>query len=104
MMSFIMWPTSGWWKHWFLIAEIEDSESPFKIEPCKLSSWRKRTTLWAAIVSKAKTEDGQGTNSDKATTIVPEEFWTTTPMPTAPKSSKTEPSKFFFKVPGSGGF
>ena len=103
-MSFIKWPTFGWWKHWFLIAEIEVSESPSKIEPCRLSSWRKWTTLRAATVSNANIDDGQGIISDKAAMTVPEEFQTTTPMPDAPKSSKIAPSKFVFKVPGSGGF
>ena len=104
IMSFIKWPTSGWWKHCFLIAEIEVSKSPSKIEPCRLSSWRKWTTLRAATVSNANTDDGQGIISNKAAMTVPEEFQTTTPMPAAPKSSKIAPSKFVFKVPGSSCF
>ena len=32
-MSLIKWPTDGEWKHWFLIAKIDDYEYPSKIEP-----------------------------------------------------------------------
>ena len=95
IMSFIIWPTSGWWKHWFLIAEIEDSESPSKIEPCRLSSWRKWTALRVATVSNANTDDGQGVILDKAAMIVPEEFWTTTPMPAVPNLQKQRHQNLF---------
>lgn len=49
-------------------------------------------------------DDGLGMISNKAANTVPEEFRATTPMPAAPKSSKTAPSKFVFKEPRSGGF
>ena len=48
-------------------------------------------------------EDGIGMISDKAARTSLKELRTTTPMPTAPKSSKTTPSKLIFKVPALGG-
>ena len=103
-MSLIKWPTDGWWKHWFLIANVDASESPSKIELCKSSSRIKVTALQAAMVSTATMEDGEGMVSDRAASTSPEEFRTTTPIPTTPNSSKTARSKFVFKVLGSGGF
>ena len=64
--SLIKWPTKGWWKHWFLIARIEVSESPSKIELPKLISWRKVTALRSTIVSKTTIDDGRGMISDNA--------------------------------------
>ena len=88
IMSLIKWPTNGWWKHWFLIARIEVSESPSKIELPKLSSWRKVTALRAAIVSKLTIDDGRGMISDNAARTSPEEFRTTNPTPVASKFQK----------------
>ena len=104
IMSLIKWPTAGWWKHWFLVAKTNVSESPSKVELCKSSSWRKWSALRAAIVSKATMNDGRGIILDRAAKTSLEELRTTTPIPTFPKSSKTTPSKFVFKVPVSGGF
>lgn len=104
MMSLIKWPTAGWGKHWFLIAKIYVFESPSKVEPCKSNSWRKWSALRPAVVSKATMNNGRGIILDRAAKTSPEELWTTTLIPTAPKSSKTTPSKFVFKAPVSGGF
>ena len=103
-MSLIKWPTEGWWKDWFLIARIDSSESPSKIELCKPFSWRKLTALRAASVSRATMEDGKGMISDIVASTSPKEFRITTPMPAAPSSSKMAPSKFVFTVLESGGF
>ena len=102
--SLIKWPTKGWWKHWFLIARIEVSESPSKIELPKLISWRKVTALRSTIVSKTTIDDGRGMISDNAARTSPEEFQTTTPIPTTSKSSKIAPSKLVFRGLRSGGF
>ena len=64
----------------------------------------KRVTLLAAIVSRATMDEGMGIISNKAARTSPEEFQTTAPIPIAPKSSKTAPSKFVFYRPTSGGF
>ena len=74
IMSLTKWPTTGWWKHWFLIAGIEVSESPSKIELSKPSSCRKETALRAAIVSRARIDDGRGMISDRAASSSPKEL------------------------------
>lgn len=104
IMSLIKWPTDGWWKRWFLIAKVDASESPSKIELCKSSSWIKVTALLVAMISTATMDNGRGMISGRATSTSPEKFRTTTPIPTAPNSSKTESSKFVFKVLRSVGF
>ena len=103
-MTLIKWPTTWWWKHWFLIANIEVSESPSKIELPKPSLCRKVTALSAAIISRARIDDGRGMISDKAPSSSPEELWTTTPIPAASNSSKIALLKLVFKVLRSGGF
>ena len=104
IMSLTKWPTSGCWKHWFLNAKIDSSESPSRIEPRKPSSRMKRATLLAAIVSRATIDEGMRIILDKAARTSLEEFRTTAPIPATPKSSKTAPSKFVFNKPASGGF
>ena len=62
------------------------------------------TALRATIVSKTTIDDGRGMISDNAARTSPEEFQTTTPIPTTSKSSKIAPSKLVFRVLRSGGF
>ena len=103
-MFLTKWPHDGWWKHWVSIAEIDTSESPSKIEPGKSNSFTKWTTLLAARVSNANTNEGRGIILDRATLTSPRELWTTTPIPAAFRSPKTAPSKFVLRVLGSRGF
>ena len=103
-MSLTKWPTTGCWKLYFLKAEIASSKSPSKIVPLKPSSRTNRTARIATIVSRATMDEGRGIISDSAAKTSPEELRTTTPIPTAPKSSKTALSKFVFYRAASDGF
>ena len=68
------------------------------------NSYTNWTSLLAVRVSKAATEAGLGMISDSAAITSPQELRTTTPIPTASRSSNTTPSKFVFTVLGLGGF
>ena len=85
--------TEGWWIDWFLIAEIDFSESPSKIELCKSSSLRKTTARRAAKVSRTTTDDGRGIISDIAARTSPVESRTTTPIPAAPNNCMSSSSE-----------
>ena len=87
-ISLITCPYSGRVESLFRIAWIITSASPLKMQSMVLSSFANSIALGQARSSTVAAKVGSWIRWNKAPRTLPEQLWTTTPIPVVPKSLK----------------